>query len=218
MYLLSKKLIFPPVALADRDGLLAVGGDLSVERLQLAYKSGIFPWYNTNEPIFWYSPKLRMVLFPSHVVISKSMRKVIAKNSFEISYNQNFSEVIAACKNALRNGESGTWITDEMEQAYLKLHHLGIAKSVEVWQHFDSTQGDKKLVGGLYGIDLGTVFCGESMFSNVDNASKFALIKLAQKLELEKYQLIDCQLYNNHLASLGAVEISRERFLDFLNK
>lgn len=217
MYLLSKKLIFPPIALADSNGLLAVGGDLSVERLQLAYKNGIFPWYNANEPIFWYSPKLRMVLFPSQVVISKSMRKIIAKNTFEISYNQNFNEVIAACKNALRNGESGTWITDEMEQAYLKLHHLGIAKSVEVWQHSDSPQNGKKLVGGLYGIDLGIVFCGESMFSNVSNASKFAFIKLAQKLELEKYHLIDCQLYNNHLATLGAVEISRERFLDFLN-
>ncbi len=211
MYLLSKALVFPPVNLANEDGLLAVGGDLSAERLLLAYKNGIFPWYNQGEPIVWYSPDPRMVLFPKNLNISKSMKQIIRKNKFRATFNQNFSEVISNCKNSYREGQGGTWITDEMEQAYINLHKLGVAKSVEVWE-------GNELVGGLYGIDLGHVFCGESMFSKKSNASKFAFIYLVQKLEKENYKLIDCQIYNEHLASLGAEEISRETFLTYLKK
>ena len=211
MYLLSEDLIFPPVHLADKYGLLAFGGDLSAERLLLAYKSGIFPWYNQVEPIVWYSPDPRMVLFPKKLKISKSMKQIIRKNQFRATFNQNFSEVIANCKNSYREGQGGTWITDEMEQAYINLHNFGVAKSVEVWE-------ENELVGGLYGIDLGHVFCGESMFSKVSNASKFAFIQLVQKLEKEHYTLIDCQVYNEHLDSLGAEEISRSEFLTYLKK
>ena len=210
MYLLSKEFVFPPVHLANKDGLLAVGGDLSEERLLLAYKSGIFPWYNQGEPIVWYSPNPRMVLFPKDLKVSKSMKQVIRREDFAVTFNQNFSEVISNCKHIFRASDQGeTWITNEMQQAYINLHKKGIAKSVEVWL------GDE-LVGGLYGIDIGTVFCGESMFSKVSNASKLAFIKLVQKLENENYTLIDCQVYNNHLASLGADEISRDEFLKFL--
>ncbi len=217
MYLLSKDIVFPPVHLANENGLLAIGGDLATERLLLAYKSGIFPWYSTGEPIIWYSPDPRMVLFPKNLKVSKSMKQLIRKNEFTITYNQNFAEVILNCKHIFRpTDQGGTWITNEMQQAYINLHKKGIAKSVEVWQHFDSAQCDKKLVGGLYGIDLGTVFCGESMFSKVSNASKLAFIYLTQKLEKENYKLIDCQMYNPHLASLGAEEISREEFLTYL--
>jgi leucyl/phenylalanyl-tRNA--protein transferase len=210
MYLLSKELVFPPVHLANKDGLLAVGGDLSIERLILAYKSGIFPWYNQGESIIWYSPNPRMVLFPKDLKISKSMKQVIRKGDFKVTYNQNFSAVIYNCKTIYRPSDQGdTWITNEMQQAYINLHKKGIATSVEVWL------GDE-LVGGLYGVDLGTVFCGESMFSKVSNASKIAFIKLVQKLENENYKLIDCQVYNNHLASLGADEISRDKFMTYL--
>lgn len=209
MFLLSKDLVFPPVNLADKNGLLAIGGDLSAERLLLAYKSGIFPWYNPDEPIIWYSPNPRMVLFPKNLKISKSMKQIIRKNQFRATFNQNFSEVIANCKNSYREGQGGTWITDEMEKAYINLHNLGVAKSVEVWE-------GNELVGGLYGIDLGHIFCGESMFSKVSNASKFAFIYLVQKLEKEHYTLIDCQVYNEHLDSLGAEEVSRSEFLTYL--
>ena len=211
MYLLSSDLVFPPVQLADQDGVLAIGGDLSTERLLLAYKSGIFPWYNQGEPIIWYSPNPRMVLFPENLKISKSMSQVIRKGEFTITFNQHFSEVISNCKNVYRQGQGGTWITYEMQLAYMQLHKKGIAKSVEVWLN-------NELVGGLYGIDLGHIFCGESMFSKVNNASKIAFVYLVQKLEKENYQLIDCQVYNNHLASLGAEEITRNEFLKFLNK
>ena len=213
MYFLSKELKFPNTNLANEDGVLAIGGDLSVERLILAYKNGIFPWYNEGEPIVWYAPNDRMVLFPDEIKVSKSMKQILKKGNFKITFNQNFKDVIFFCKNVYREGQGGTWITDEMEQAYIKLHELGIAKSVEVWL-------DNKLVGGLYGIDLQTqnipVFCGESMFSLVSNASKIAFIYLAQKLKKENYQLIDCQVYNNHLASLGAREVPREEFEKFL--
>ncbi len=201
--------LFPPVHLADEYGLLAIGGELSVEWLLDAYRSGIFPWYSEGEPICWYSPDPRMVLFPNEVIISKSMRKVIKKQEFTVTFNQDFKSVIRNCKTIPRKEELGTWITDEMEQAYIDLHKKGIAKSVEVWK-------EKELVGGLYGVDLGTVFCGESMFSKVSNASKTAFIYLAQKLEKENYKIVDCQVYNDHLASLGAREILREEFLRFL--
>lgn len=188
--------------------MVAVGGDLSTDRLLLAYKSGIFPWYSDDEPIVWYSPDSRMVLFPDKLKVSKSMRQVLKKKIFKITYNQAFEEVISNCKtvNRTAQGEIGTWITDEMKDAYIKLHKLGIAKSVEVWQN-------NKLVGGLYGLEINDIFCGESMFSDVSNASKVAFIHLVQNHD---YKLIDCQVYNNHLASLGAEEISRKEFLRVL--
>ena len=218
MIILSKQIVFPPVNLAANDGLLAIGGDLSVERLLLAYKSGIFPWYNEGEPIIWYSPNPRMVLFPNNLRVSKSMRQLIKKKKFQITFNKDFESVISNCKTIDRKGEIGTWITDEMKESYIKLHKKGVAKSVEVWQQSNSNQYEKKLVGGLYGIDLGTVFCGESMFSKVSNTSKLAFIYLTQKLERENYDIIDCQVYNSHLASLGAKEISRDDFLSYLPK
>lgn len=215
MQILTTALKFPNVSEASEDGLLAIGGDLSPERLILAYESGIFPWFNEGEPIIWYAPEDRMVLFPKEIKISKSMRQILRKNTFKVTFNQNFKAVIRNCKTMFREGQGGTWITDEMEQAYIKLHKSGIAKSVEVWLN-------DELVGGLYGIDLQTknipIFCGESMFSLVSNTSKIALIILAQKLEKENYKLIDCQVYNEHLASLGAREIARNEFLKYLKK
>lgn len=225
MHFLSEKLEFPPVSQTNKYGMLAIGGDLSVERLQLAYKNGIFPWFSDGEPIVWYSPEERMVLFPEELKMSKSMRQVLRRNAFEVTINQSFKEVIYNCKNIQRKDEYGTWITDEMEDAYIKLHELGVAKSVEVWavteRSRSESQKEKELVGGLYGIEVGNVFCGESMFSKVSNASKLALHYLANKRtesspDQLKYQLIDCQIYNNHLASLGAREIPRSEFLDFL--
>ncbi len=210
MILLSDRLWFPPVDSASAEGIVAFGGDLSTERLLLAYKSGIFPWYNQGEPVVWHSPSERMVLFPEELKISKSMKQMLKKDSFKISFNQNFKEVIGLCKTIYREGQGGTWITNEMEKAYINLHELGYAKSVEVWL-------DSKLVGGLYGVDLGTVFCGESMFSNVSNASKVAFVKLVEKLKQEHYKLIDCQVYNDHLASLGAREIPRAEFIKCLH-
>lgn len=209
MYILTNKIEFPPVHLAGEDGLLAIGGDLSTERLLLAYQSGIFPWFNQGEPIIWYSPKERMVLFPEELRISKSMRKVLRNQQFRVTFNKSFDQVIYHCKTTYRQEQEGTWITDEMESAYLELHKKGIAKSIEVWEN-------DVLVGGLYGIDLGTVFCGESMFSKVSNASKVAFIYLVEKLKKENYKLIDCQVYNSHLASLGAREIDRIDFLKYL--
>ena len=203
---------FPPVSEADVYGVVAFGGDLSSERLISAYKKGIFPWYNEGEPITWYSPDPRMVLFPSELKVSKSMRKVLREGKFKVTFNTSFEQVIHHCKRIFRSGDFGqTWITDEMEQSYIELHKKGIAKSVEVWEN-------GVLVGGLYGIDLGTVFCGESMFSKVSNASKVAFISLVRALEQEGYELIDCQVYNDHLASLGAVEIDRDQFLKYLPK
>ncbi|MCF6214221.1 MAG: leucyl/phenylalanyl-tRNA--protein transferase [Flavobacteriaceae bacterium] len=209
MFILDKTLHFPSVHLANAEGVVAYGGDLSPDRLILAYKSGIFPWYSEGYPITWYSPEPRMVLFPKDIKISKSMRQFIKKNPFEIRFNSAFAEVIRNCKTAKRNGEAGTWITNAMEEAYNQLHKQGWAKSVEVYQN-------SVLVGGLYGIDLGTVFCGESMFSKVSNASKVAFIWLVNYLADKDYKLIDCQVYNQHLDSLGAVEIPRTEFLSYL--
>jgi len=210
MVILSNEISFPPVKFAEQNGLLAIGGDLSMERLKLAYRSGIFPWYSEGEPILWYSPDPRMVLFPDELKIAKSMRQIIRSNRFRVTFNQAFEDVILNCKNIDRNnqGQDGTWITNEMLDSYVKLHKKGIAKSVEVWD------GDE-LVGGLYGVEAGSVFCGESMFSKVSNASKVALVSLVQNKE-KVYNLIDCQVYNDHLASLGAREIPREDFISFL--
>jgi len=210
MHILGKKILFPPLETADVNGLLAIGGDLSPERLMCAYRSGIFPWYNEGEPIIWYCPPERMVLFPYDLKVSKSMEKVLKNPSFRISFNEHFTEVIHHCKSIDRPGQKGTWITREMQKAYIELHELGFAKSVEVWQ-------DDRLVGGLYGIDLGHIFTGESMFSLVSNASKVAFIYLNNFLKERNYLLLDCQVYNEHLASLGAVEIPRETYIRFLN-
>jgi len=209
MVLLGKELIFPPVESASPEGILAFGGDLCPERLMLAYRSGIFPWYNEGEPIIWYSPAERMVLFPYELHISQSMRRVMRNNKFELTWNKDFEQVIDQCQKSPRKNQLGTWITDDMKSAYIKLHKLGFAKSVEVWQ-------GKELVGGLYGIDLGHIFCGESMFSKVNNTSKLAFIHLVQELQKKDYKLIDCQVYNEHLESLGAREISREEFVRML--
>ena len=209
MYFLIKELYFPPVEETSPEGILAVGGDLSPERLMLAYKSGIFPWFEDDEPILWWSPEERMVLFFDDLKISKSMRNVLNKGEFNVTFNKDFKAVITNCQQAKRVGQNGTWITNDMINAYCKLHELGFAKSVEVWKN-------NELVGGLYGIDLGDVFCGESMFSKVSNASKVAFITLAQKLEKADYKLIDCQVHNNHLESLGCVEIDREEFMAIL--
>jgi len=209
MFFLDHEIKFPPVDLADEYGVIAIGGDLSVDRLILAYKSGIFPWYNQGEPIVWYSPPKRMVLFPKELKISKSMHQVIRNKDFKVTFNLNFTEVITKCMQIKRKGQEGTWITNEMLIAYLELHKMGIAKSVEVF--YNNT-----LVGGLYGIDLGNIFCGESMFSQKNDASKVAFIYLVKKLEQESYSLIDCQVYNDHLASLGAREIPRKEFTKML--
>ena len=206
MYFLTKELYFPPIEMASPEGIIAVGGDLSPERLLLAYKSGIFPWFEDDEPILWWSPPERMVLFFEDLKISKSMRNIINQRKFKVTFNTSFRDVILNCKKISRKDQPGTWITDNMVEAYCKLNELGIAKSVEVWQ-------DDELVGGLYGVDLGHVFCGESMFSKVSNASKMAFIALAKQLEMANYRLLDCQVYNDHLASLGCVEIDREDFL-----
>ena len=206
MIWLTDKIEFPPYEFTTNDGIIALGGDLSDERLICAYKNGIFPWFSEGEPIVWYCPLERMVLFPGEIKVSKSMRKIINKGEFTITENKAFREVIYHCKNIERSDGFGTWITDDMEQAYINLHNKGIAKSIEVWQ-------DNQLVGGLYGLEINNIFCGESMYSKVSNASKLAFIHLAEKKE---YTLIDCQMYNDHLASLGAQEIDRNIFLKIL--
>jgi leucyl/phenylalanyl-tRNA--protein transferase len=211
MHYLSDILEFPEVNQANRDGILAIGGDLSPERLKLAYKSGIFPWFEAGDPILWWSPNPRMVLFLEELKISKSMRNILNKDEFSVTFNQNFRDVISYCQKVKRDGQNGTWITNDMIEAYCKLHDLGIAKSVEVWQ-------DDNLVGGLYGVDLGHIFCGESMFSLVSNASKVAFIALVNHLKKENYKLLDCQVYNPHLESLGCREIPREEFMRILQQ
>ena len=206
MIWLSEKIEFPPYEFTTKEGIIALGGDLSEERLIHAYKNGIFPWFSEDDPIVWYCPHQRMVLFSDEIKISKSMRKLIRKNDFIITENKAFEEVIFNCKTISRGDGLGTWITDDMEQAYINLHRKGIAKSIEVWFN-------NELVGGLYGLEINEIFCGESMFSRVSNTSKLAFVYLAQQ---KNYQLIDCQVYNNHLASLGAKEIDRDLFLEIL--
>lgn len=208
IFQLDERIVFPNPELAEEDGLLAIGGDLSTERLLQAYANGIFPWYSEDEPILWFSPHERFVLFPERLNISKSMRKVLNSGVFTVTTNQCFNEVIEACSAAPREGQDGTWITADMKAAYAELHREGYAHSVEVWQ-------DGALVGGLYGISAGDVFCGESMFSRASNASKTALIWLCQT---RKYKLIDCQVYTEHLESMGAVMISREEYIGILHK
>ena len=199
---------FPKPELADDDGLLAVGGDLSPARLMLAYHQGIFPWYSEESPILWYSPHERFILFPQKLKVSSSMVKVIKSGRFHITFDLAFKKVIEDCATVSRQGDKGTWITQEMKNAYIDLHGLGYAHSVEVWEN-------DVLVGGLYGVVANNVFCGESMFSKVSNASKVALIWLCHNFG---FLMIDCQVYTKHLESLGAELISRSEYLLFLNK
>ena len=210
MYFLSKELYFPPVDEASYEGVLAIGGDLSTERLLLAYRNGIFPWFNEDEPILWWSPPERMVVVPSIYKVSKSIRNLLNQNKFQVTFNQNFKEVIYNCQQIDRKEQDGTWISQDIIDSYSRLHEIGVAKSLEVWQN-------DKLVGGLYGVDLGHVFCGESMFSQVPNASKIAFVALINYLKENNYKLLDCQVHNDHLEKLGAIEISRETFMNILN-
>ncbi|WP_240793919.1 leucyl/phenylalanyl-tRNA--protein transferase [Antarcticibacterium arcticum] len=197
--------------MANEDGLLAIGGDLSVKRLLDAYCHGIFPWYEASQPVIWYSPDPRMVLFPHKLKVSKSMRKLIEKEAFRVTFDENFEAVINNCASISREGQKGTWITPDLKNAFLKLHGLGIAQSVEVWK-------GNRLVGGLYGIYLKEqkVFCGESMFAKISNASKYGFIVWVEKLRARGIKLIDCQVYTAHLESLGAEEIPRREFLKYL--
>jgi leucyl/phenylalanyl-tRNA--protein transferase len=211
MYILDDSLYFPHPSEATAQGIVALGGDLSAERLQLAYQMGIFPWYEKGQPIIWWSPDPRMVLFPKKFKVSKSLRRALRKKLFSVTYNQCFDAVVEHCSTVPRNGQSGTWITQNMKQAYSELYDRGWARSVEVWQ-------DDKLVGGLYGVDLfeKKVFCGESMFATVSDASKVGFYYLVEQLKKNDYVLIDCQVYTAHLERLGAEEIDREAFLSYV--
>jgi len=210
IFILEKELYFPPVHLAEPDGLLAIGGDLSPERLLLSYRNGIFPWYE-GEHILWWSPDPRFVLFPDEIKISKTIKTLLKKNAFEFTINKAFKQVIHFCKETKRPGQEGTWITDEVEKAYCRLHELGYAHSAEVWKNGE-------LVGGLYGIRLGKVFFGESMFSKESNASRFAFVKYIQQLTADGIALIDCQVYTEYLESFGARMIERKEFATYLQK
>jgi leucyl/phenylalanyl-tRNA--protein transferase len=209
MFILTKELFFPPLEKADADGLLAIGGDLSPERLLLAYRSGIFPWYNEDDPICWWSPNPRFVLFTDEIKVSNSMKTVLQNGKFRFTTNRAFEQVIQNCKSISRFGQEGTWISNDMQNAYTHLHRLGYAHSAETWQ-------DGALVGGLYGIRLGNLFFGESMFSLTSNASKFAFINYVRLLASQQVNLIDCQIHSSHLESLGARMISREKFSEIL--
>lgn len=210
VYTLNNNLWFPPVEEAMEDGLLAMGGDMRVDRLLLAYKQGIFPWYDGEIPL-WWSPDPRFVLYPDELKVSKSMEAVIKKRSFRFTTNTAFADVIRSCKERERKGQDGTWITDELETSFLELHKLGIAHSAETWL-------DGQLAGGLYGIRMGKLFFGESMFSKHSNASKFAFINYVRALQKEGVCLIDCQVYTEHLESLGARMIERKMFTNILEK
>ena len=211
MFVLSKEIIFPPVTMADDEGLLAIGGDLSTERLLTAYKNGIFPWYNEDEPICWWCPNPRFVLFPKELKVRKSMQTVLNNGTFRFTINKAFDKVIANCKSITRKGQDGTWIQPEVIAAYTKLHQLGFVVSAEAWK-------DGELAGGLYGVLLGKIFFGESMFSKQSNASKFAFINLVRHLQKQQVALIDCQVYTSHLESLGARMIDRKLFGEILAK
>lgn len=210
-YYLDEELYFPPLNTADKQGIVAIGGDLSIKRLLMAYHLGIFPWFSEGEPILWWSPNPRFVLYPEKIKISKSMRPILNNNRFKITFDKDFRTVIGHCKNTFREGQDGTWISDEMLERYCELHQLGFAHSVEVWQ-------DDVIVGGLYGLALGNCFFGESMFAHVSNASKAGFITLVKKLVEKNFQLIDCQTYTEHLESLGAEHITRNQFVKQLEE
>lgn len=208
VFRLTEELIFPSPFLAEEDGILAIGGDLSVERLLLAYQNGIFPWYSDDEPIIWHAPNPRFVLFPEKIKISRSLKQLINKEVYTITVNTSFSEVIENCSNIARAGQDGTWITQEMKQAYINLHKAGFATSVEVWN-------ENKLAGGLYGVHINQVFFGESMFHLEPNTSKIALAFLAKMMN---FKIIDCQVHTSHLESLGAEYISLAEFLKIIQQ
>jgi len=209
VYILREELVFPDPSLANKDGLLAVGGDLRPARLLLAYRNGIFPWYSDGDPILWWSTDPRLVLYPHEIVLSRSLKKTLRKGNFQSTIDHAFEQVIQACAHSRGRTESGTWITDEMIAAYNRLHQLGHAHSVETWYA-------GQLVGGLYGISLGRCFFGESMFSEMSDASKVALVYLARHLRQCEFQLIDCQMPSDHLIRLGARLIPRYAFLSQL--
>ncbi len=210
-WLEADSIAFPHPDLADSDGILAIGGDLSAERLLHAYENGIFPWFNEGDPIIWWSPDPRFVLYPEELKVSRSMRPYFNQRRFEVTFDRQFDAVMRACQRMRRKGQpGGTWITEDMVRAYSQLHEMGFAHSVEVWQK-------DQLVGGLYGIALGQCFFGESMFARVSNASKFGFITLVKWLEKEGYTLIDCQQRTRHLESLGARGVDRTDFLDYLS-
>ncbi len=209
LFRLSERIEFPPAWLARSDGLLCVGGDLSLERLMLAYQNGIFPWFSENEPLLWWSPDPRLVLFPGAIKISRSLKKEIKKTPFRITVDNDFEQTIVSCAQPRRNSLDGTWLVDEMIDAYIQLHKQGYAHSIETWH-------GNALVGGLYGVCLGGSFFGESMFSIKSNASKIALSALATLLNTHGYDMIDCQVTTDHLLIMGAVEVSRETFLKAL--
>lgn len=209
LYRLNQEIVFPHPSYAEGDGLLAIGGDLCSERIVLAYQNGIFPWYSEETEILWWSPDPRCVLYPEDLKVSKSMKQLFRQQKFEVTFNQDFEQVISNCKSVGRADQDGTWITDEMKSAYVNLHQKNIAHSVEVWN-------DKILVGGLYGILIGNVFFGESMFANESNASKYGFITWVNFLKEKGVKLIDCQQTTPHLLSLGAIEIPRDQFLNIL--
>jgi len=211
LYWLTDNMGFPPVEDAEEWGGIALGGDLSPKRLLLAYRSGIFPWYEKGQPIIWHAPDPRFVLFPDELKISKSMRPIFNQNKFDISLDTDFHSVIQNCQQSNRKGQHGTWITEEMLEGFTQMYELGYAHSVEVRQ-------DGELVGGLYGVSLGKIFFGESMFSRVSNASKAGFIRLVQELKKRKFNLIDSQVHTPHLESLGARHISRDRYMKLLDK
>jgi len=204
-------LYFPHPSNTSSEGILAVGGDLSPERLQFAYQWGIFPWFNEGEPIVWWCPDPRFVIYPTKVKIAKSLRPYFNQNKYQISFDNNFEDVIDHCQKVKRKGQGGTWITDEMKNAYIQLHREGICHSVEVWE-------GNELVGGLYGVGIGKIFSGESMFSLKSNASKFGFVALANKLQELGYWIIDCQQPNPYLKSLGGESMSREEYLKLIKK
>ena len=209
MHQLTSQHIFPSALSANEEGIVAVGGDLSPERVLLAYKNGIFPWFEDDDCLAWWSPDPRMVLFPEKLRISKSTKKILKDNPFKITFNRSFNEVVNACAKVKRYGQNGTWITNGLMKSFNTLHEQGHAFSVEVWK-------DYELVGGLYGVDLGDVFCGESMFTKANNASKIGFIFLVKELIKNGYKLIDCQVPSAHLKNLGAEEVSRSKFLEYL--
>ena len=211
VFKLTEEIVFPDPELADESGLLAVGGDLTPERLILAYANGIFPWYSKGEPILWWSPNPRMILLPQNIKISKSLDQTIRLNKYTTTFDNAFEEVIKSCKTAPRPGQTGTWITAEMQEAYIALHKLGFAHSVETWQN-------EELVGGLYGVSLGKAFFGESMFFKSRDASKVALVNLASFLQKHNFKFIDSQVETDHLKSMGAISISRPEFLELLKE
>jgi leucyl/phenylalanyl-tRNA--protein transferase len=211
VYQLSDDLIFPSPYLASREGLLAIGGDLSPKRLLLAYGNGIFPWYSEGEPILWWSPDPRLVLYPAELKVSRSLKKVLKQDIFEVTLDRAFQDVIAECARVRLENHEGTWIVDDMVQAYCRLHESGFAHSIEAWH-------DNRLAGGLYGVSLGKCFFGESMFTRITNASKVALVALVEHLQQLNFDFIDCQITTAHLTRFGAREISRSNYLDELSE